>query len=162
METIYSEPRYEFLSPYRMVMARRIGNSPEEEVIKFLQEWVSKQGVDPKLSRSFGFDIPVSEELKKQGIRGYEYWIAVPEHVLPIGEVKIGMFAGGYFIVLRITAPFDEPLDRIPKGWQVLVDYVQKNNLQAEWCANGSCLEEVIEKDSVTYMDIFIKLKEAF
>ncbi len=50
--------------------------------------------------------------------------------------VKRGMtvepFPGGKYIALRITDPFAEAFDRIPKGWQKLVNYIKSNDIKVE------------------------------
>ncbi len=56
-----------------------ISRNPEVQVTSYLDKWAENRGV--KETRSFGFDYPVSNEQKKEGFRGYEYWIIIPDHI---------------------------------------------------------------------------------
>jgi effector-binding domain-containing protein len=160
MEDYLSGIHSTFIPAYRMVKAELISANPEDEVIGFLVDWVKSRGVKIHESRCFGFDVPVSDEEKTAGKRGYEYWISVPETIKPSDKVSIVDFDGGDYIYMRIKEPFDNPFDRITKGWKALVEYVKENKIQPDWCSIGGCLEEVIEIDGVTFMDILIRLKK--
>jgi effector-binding domain-containing protein len=159
VETWLSEVSYTHLPPYRMAMAKVVSTNPEEEVIRYLEAWVAVQGIDIKTCRRFGFDVPLSDEEKEEGRRGYEYWMAVPDTVSGDDNVRIVDFSGGDYITLRITDPFASPFVRISKGWQTLVEHVRQCKLPADWCNVGGCLEEVIVSENITCMDIFIRLK---
>ncbi len=160
MEDYLGEIRQVTLKPMRMASAQRIGAEPENEVIEFITNWANKHGIDHKSTRSFGFDIPVADAEKQKGHRGYEYWIAIPEGIGPEPETKLVDFTGGEYITLRINDPFVDPFDRIPKGWQHLVAHIRSQNLMADFCTVGSCLEEVVTENGVTCMDILIRLKK--
>jgi len=269
-------PHYVEIPPMTVAKDKVISTNPEQEVIARLQNWAKNKGIDITKSRAFGFDVPVSAEEKAQGIRGYEYWLQVPDSfvipdavshpepveghavlvepsttvipakagihtsaversetlindshgssvkewmpdntsrnqldfgnpvvghddlekrngthaaVIPLKkgihtsaversetlindspgssakewmpdqvghDIKIESFAGGKFIALRITDPFADPFDRIPKGWQTLVKHIKDNNVKVEWCTPGSCLEEVHTIDGICYMDVMI------
>lgn len=72
--------------------------------------------------------------------------------------VLVEPFPGEKYIALRITDPFADPFDLIPKGWQELVKYIKENHIKTECCTPGSCLEEVVIKGCGCYMDVMIKL----
>ena len=158
-DSIFSEPFYADIPMLRMAKARIISRNPEAEVIKFLETWLQERGIDITQSRRFGFDVPVSKPEKEQGIRGYEYWMQVPDSIQASEPVNIEQFPGGNFIALRITEPFLEPFERIPLGWQTLVKYIGDHGTDVEWCTPGCCLEEVKSIDGITYMDVYIRLK---
>ena len=160
MESYLSDIRYVSIPPYRMAKAEVISEKPEDEVISILTKWVGAKKIDPGKSRCFGFDVPVSDEDKALGKRGYEYWISVPESILPTDQVGIVDFEGGDYIAMRITDPFSAPCERIPMGWKTLVEYVKQNKIKPDWCSTGGCLEEVIVIKKITYMDVLIKLKK--
>jgi AraC family transcriptional regulator len=193
---IFSEPFYVQIPLMRVAKDVQISANPEEEVIARLQEWVKARGVDVDQSRAFGFDVPVNPEQAAQGLRGYEYWIQVPpvvpakagtssitekvprqarddNNVIPMEAgtqfPRIEPFPGGRYIALRITEPFADPFDRIPRGWQTLVKYIQDSrpsldgghvggnpNNDINCNAPGSCLEEVQIIDGVCCMDVMI------
>ncbi|GEM_PF-2939249 len=84
-ESIFSEPFYVQIPPMRVAKDRIISSNPEEEVITRLTQWAKEHGIDTAKSRAFGFDVPVSAEQKARGLRGYEYWIQVPDtYVIPV------------------------------------------------------------------------------
>ncbi len=180
-DAIFSQPFEVQIPPMTVAKDRVISTRPEEEVIARLQSWAANQGIDVKQARAFGFDVPVSAEQKAQGIRGYEYWLQVPDSFVPKSShpepveghhpkpvegchpervegrsVKIAPFSGGTYFALRITDPFAAPFDRIPQGWQTLVKYIKDNNIKVEWCKPGSCLEEVKTLDDVCCMELMI------
>ncbi len=154
---IYSEPKSVELPDLHMAKAIRTGNEPEEEVIRFLENWAAEKGVDTANARRFGFDYPVSDEDKARGHRGYCYLLQVPETVQADSEVVLVDFIGGSFISLRISDPFAAPFERIPEGWHALVKHIKTHNLKVEWCSFASCLEEVITLDGKCYMDVMIR-----
>ncbi len=158
MENHLSDVKYVQIPPYRMAKAQIISTNPEEEVISFLQNRLKTLGIDISQSRSFGFDVPVSEKEQAQGIRGYEFWMAVPDSFSPSDDVGIVDFPGGEYLSLRITDPFADPFTKIPDAWQHLVRHIKSNNIKADYCGLGGCLEEVIETDGKTYMDISIRV----
>lgn len=156
-ETIFSQPFEVEIPPLTVAKDRIISTNPEEEVITRLRNWAKQQGVDLAQARAFGFDVPVSAAEKAQGLRGYEYWLQVPDSLQSDEKVKVEPFLGGTYLALRITDPFAAPFERIPQGWQTLVKHIKDNNIKVEWCSHGSCLEEVIEIDGVCFMDLMIQ-----
>jgi AraC family transcriptional regulator len=162
MTEIFSAVTHCQIPPYRMAAAKTVSEYPEIEVIKFLEEWVAARGIDGKASRHFGFDIPVSDDQQAQGLRGYEYWIAVPENVEADEQVSIVDFPGGEYVTLRITDPFTDPFETIPAGWQKLVTYIRTQQIGCDRNPLGCCLEEVNEAAEPCYMDIYIRIYSSF
>jgi AraC family transcriptional regulator len=154
-----SEPFEVCIPEYRMAKAIRKGENPEDEVVSFLEKWATERGQNVSQSRHFGFDVPVSEGEKEQGLRAYEYWLEVSESVMPEGEVSIADFPGGRYIAVRIEDPFADPFERIGSGWKALVEHIKQNNIPVEWCSPGSCLEEVVSIEGNCYMNVMVKLK---
>jgi AraC family transcriptional regulator len=154
MENVYSDVRFETLDTMDVVSATVISRNPEEEVTSFLTHWAGQHGI-PKSSRNFGFDVPVSEEEQKKGMRGYEYWIKV-EGEIPVPDgVVMKRIEGCKYAVLRITNPFSDPFDVIPKSWRTLMEWINRQGYPGVCDKERYWLEEVIEQDGVTYMDIF-------
>lgn len=121
----YSEVKILELNAMRVACHRTISIEPEIEGKAFLTQWYT-QNVSPDASqaRMFGFDVDVKEEQAKQGLRGYEFWITVPEGVQPSPDVTIKNFAGGLYAVMRIHEAFTDPYGLIPPGWQKLHHWV--------------------------------------
>lgn len=156
MLEIYSEIRTTELDTMYVASAIAISANPEEEVITFLKTWAKENGIDSK-SRQFGFDYPVSEEQQSNNLRGYEYWVTVPENTPGCEKVTIKKIEKSKYAVLRITDPFSDPFTKIPNGWRKLVE--QFNHYQSTYNKNGYCLEEIVEENGITYMDIFLPIE---
>ena len=157
-DEVFSELRRVSLPAYRMAKARVFSCSPEEDVISFMEGWLRERDIDPARCRKFGFDVMVPEKDRVEGVRGYEYWAAVPQGLQGDELVAVEQFTGGEYLVLRIAEPFSDPFDRIPRGWQKLVKHIRESGIKADWCSPGGCLEEVLQTDEGACMDIFIRL----
>lgn len=138
------------------------GRNPEPEVIRFIQNWASRRGFDFNKMRKFGFDIPVTEEQKKYGLRSYEFWINVPNGTEQKADgVKIKFISKAKYAKLRIENPFDEPLAKIRAGWNMLSDWVSLNK-SIKSNANETMadedqymLEEIVETKEGTFIDLY-------
>lgn len=157
MDSIYSDVRFENLNTMFVASASVVSSNPEDEVIAFMTKWIEENGIDVT-ARKFGFDIPVSKEARDKGLRGYEYWVCVPENTPVNNGVALKKVEECKYAVLRITNPFSNPFDTIPKGWKMLVDWVNSKGFKASCDKELYWLEEVIEIDGVTYMDIFFPI----
>jgi len=154
---IFSEVKLTKLPEMKVVSASKVSENPEEEVIGFLCKWLQSRGYDLESRRGFGFDIPVSEEDKFAGKRGYEYWITIEEDLAGDDEVSIKTIAADDYAFLRIKEPFSDTFERIGQGWQLLAGEVGQMSQEKCSCGNESryCLEEVVIEGDMTYMDIY-------
>jgi AraC family transcriptional regulator len=157
MDNIFSDVRFENLDTMFVASANVISLNPEEDVHTFMTTWIEQNSIDSK-ARNFGFDIPVSEEAKSKGLRGYELWICVEENTPVNNGVIIKKVEECRYAVLRITNPFSDPFDTIPKGWKKLVDWVNSKGYKASCDKERYWLEEKIEIDGVTYMDVYFPI----
>ncbi len=152
---MYSEVRFETLDSMVVASSYVISHDPETEVINKIEKWAHDNGIDSS-ARRFGFDIPVGEEEQKQGKRGYEYWIVVPESTQASGDVIVKRIEGCKYAVLRITDPMVDPFNRIPQGWRKLVKCVSEDGKDLKHRGDRYCLEEEFEEDGVNYMELFL------
>ncbi len=161
MSNIYSEIKIKSLEPMRIASYRVISKNPEEDVMTYMENWIAKNGLDKQdRMRNFGFDVPVNEEQQKEGLRGYEYWLTVPDTATESDGVKIKNIDADEYAVLRITNPFSNPFDTIPKGWERLKDWVMNGEYKTMSFQNRYWLEEVIVQEDSTYMDIYFPVKD--
>ncbi len=174
-----SDIKYETLKNMTVLSGTVIGSEPEEEVIGIMKQLGEVIGITSV--REFGFDSPVNEDDSSKGYRGYEYWLVIsPDQMskvtdyakninktyskdltfnfksLTITQMTIPSYR---YVTIRITDPFANPMERIPLGWKSLVKWLESNdysleNSEQENCLN--CLEEVVEEDGLTYMDLYI------
>jgi len=133
-----------------------------------MQKWASQRGLDFNKLRKFGFDIPVSEEQKKYGLRSYEFWLSVPDNIeqLPDG-IKLKFVNPAKYAKLRIKNPFVESQAKIRAGWNMLTDWVSVHKISN---GNGDAedeedddekyiLEEIIESKEGTFIDLYFPMK---
>jgi hypothetical protein len=102
------------------------GRSPEAEVISYMESWAGRNRIDYKKMRKFGFDIPVSENQSRLGLRSFEYWITVPETTMGSGGVKIKNIKKSVYAVYRIHNPYKDPAAAIQAGWRMLHEWAEK------------------------------------
>lgn len=163
-QSVFSEPFEVKIPPMTMAKDRVISANPEEEVMTRLRNWAQEQGADLAQARAFGFDVPVSAAEKAQVLRGYEYWLQVPDTIVvpaqPVSlnsceagikggsgthAVLVEPFPGGKYIALHITDPFADPFERIPRGWQTLVKYIKESRPSLDGGPEGGNLYNNIE-----------------
>ncbi len=132
--------------------------NPEEEVIAYMQN-IMKSHNYPIETEQYGFDSPVNDQQEEQGIRGYEYWFKI-EDDFNDDRVIIKTVPGYQYATLRIKDPFENPFEKIPNGWRTLVKWIEENEAHQPKFVDVKCLEQVIELEGVTYMNIMIPIKE--
>lgn len=166
MSDYLSTINYKTIPAMTVIRTTVISKNPEDEVIKLLTKFAKINNL--KTSRNFGFDVPVSEEQANQDMRGYEYWLVLDESelekvTLPFmfegSEISSHFLDKHRYAALRISDPFSDPFERIGLGWKTLVRWLEEKQIShndSEKMCHAYCLEEVIETDGITYMDIFI------
>lgn len=158
VDGMYSEVRFEELETMYVASSTRVSQTPEDDVIEFMTRWADENGI-AAAGRRFGFDVPVSEKEHSEGLRGYEYWIEVSQDTPVSDGVVLKKVEGCRYAVLRITDPFADPFRRIPGGWRKLVEWVEARGYGFTCCNQRYCLEEVIERNGTTYMDVFLPVR---
>lgn len=162
MNGYLSKIKYETLKAMTVISGKRVGLEPEDEIIGIMTKWSNDNNI--RVERQFGFDIPISEEEKAKGYRGYEYWLKVKgplnSQAIVNDEFEWKEIPGYKYVSLRITDPFLDPFERIPNGWKTLVAWLEENQVSSNFdqSENAYCLEEVIEIEGRTYMDIYIPI----
>ncbi len=122
-DNLSSEVSIETLQPIRVACYRVASVSPEEDGWKYIMDWWRKQsGGVP--GRRFGFDVDVTPEQQKNGLRGYEVWLTIPLEAQSSAGVTVCDFAGGLYAVQTLHNPFVDPFARIPAGWKALHEWV--------------------------------------
>ena len=161
MEYSFSDVRIAELDTMYVASSYAISNNPEDDVITFMTKWMENNNIDLR-SRQFGFDIPVSEEQRQKGLRGYEYWIKVNEYTDVCEGIKLKKIDKWNYAVLRITNPFSNPFQVIPAGWNKLIQWVSSNGYEPdcrlECYRDKYWLEEKLEENGITYMDIYFPI----
>jgi DNA gyrase inhibitor GyrI len=142
-----SEISLQTLPPMKVACYQVVSREPEDESGRFLNAWVEARGLQGV--RRFGFDVPVTADQAKEGIRGYEQWYSIPEGLAGADGVMIRSFPGGKYAMLRLYNPFTAPFETIPQAWRHLHDWVQAH--PEVRCGHHQCLEELAPGEAGTF-----------
>ena len=161
-ENIYSSVEVRKLPAFRMARYVIISANPEQDVLNYMMSWGKTSGLlaacpDAKL---LGWDFPfVSQEQQMRfGLHGY-----VAAYVLPEGfettcpGVEYATNNEAEYAVITVTDPHVRSFERIPGGYQRIMEYLQAGSFKERFPENIiPCFEYEYDKDCVHYMDIFI------
>lgn len=157
----YSHMRVEEVEGFRYVRYGVISQEPESDAIEHVVQWAEGCGVaEPRV---IGWDFPfVSQEQKHVfHMHGYAAAWVLPEGFVPKGVgAEVVNQPRHKYAALTITRPFEGPFETIPKGFQALMAYMEVNRLEHQEEGVLPCFEREYERDGVTYMDIYIAVKE--
>lgn len=134
----------ETLPAMRVACLRVVSRTPEDDGNVLIDRWVASQHI-PGPIREFGFDTDVTAEEAKNGLRGYEMWRTVPDHIVQSDGVRIQDFPGGLYMVMTLDHCFEEPFTRIPESWMRLHDWVIHHEKYQS--ASHQWLEELLHVD---------------
>ena len=163
-------PQADYFSPVTVVtfpaftLARYviISPQPENDVQAYLDRWADASGlydVDPH-PRQIGWDFPFvsMEQQNRFGLRGYAAGWLLPEGFDPrCPGVELYRQETAQYAKITVCDPFRAAFDRIPKGYQRILEFLGANGFKENHGTEFlGCFEEVYEKDGITYMDIFI------
>jgi AraC family transcriptional regulator len=146
------------LSPMKVASHRIISTSPKSDAIEYMRDLIQRGNLNFNDLRKFGIKIPVSEIQQNMGLRGYEFWVCLPDDVNCLGGETIINIPISNYAVMRIKNPFDGPLDKISNGWLELHEWIKTTGFKtALHNPDRHMLEELIKVDGVTYMDLVIR-----
>ena len=139
-----------------------ISPQPEDDVQAYLDRWAARSGLyehEPH-PRQIGWDFPFvsMEQQNRFGLRGYVAGWILPEGFEPkCPGVEIYRQAEAQYAKITVHDPFLAAFDRIPKGYQRILQYLGANGFKENHGTEFlGCFEEVYEKDGETCMDIYI------
>ena len=98
------------------------------------------------------------EQKNRCGLRGYAAgWILPEGFSAECPGVEIYRQNEAEYARITVKDPFLSAFERIPKGYQRILEYLGANGFKENHGTEYlGCFEEVYEKDAVTYMDIYI------
>ncbi len=161
-DDIFSPVEVRHLGSFRMGRYLIVSPNPEDDVQTYLEAWARRCGLldfKPDAVR-IGWDWPyvTMEQQSRFGLRGY-----VAAYVLPEGfttncpGVEFANQDEADYAVITITDPHAASLQRIPKAYKKVMDYLQANGFREKPRENVlSCFEHEYDKDGVHYMDVYI------
>lgn len=139
-----------------------ISPQPENDVQMYLDNWAKWSGLYEHIPkpRQLGWDFPFvsMEQQNRFGLRGYVAGWILPEDFKPkCPGVEIYQQKESRYAKITVHDPFQAAFDRIPKGYQRILEYLGANGFKENHGTEFlGCFEEVYEKDGETYMDIYI------
>ena len=139
-----------------------ISPQPENDVQMYLDQWAKNSGlydVEPT-PRQIGWDFPFvsMEQQNRFGLRGYVAGWLLPEGFEPkCPGVETYRQAEAQYAKITVHDPFRAAFDRIPKGYQRILEYLGANGFKENHGTQFlGCFEEVYEQNGETCMDIYI------
>lgn len=165
MEGVYSEIKIVKVPKMQVARYVIISPNPEHDVISYMDNWAKNSGLldfkDYK-PRRIGWDFPfVSKQQSEQfGLRGYVSAYIIPENFKPeCGGVEIADINEDTYATLTVTDPHSNSFEKIPKGYEILMEFVNSGEYKATSWENRIEFEEEYDIDGVHYMDIYIPVK---
>jgi DNA gyrase inhibitor GyrI len=144
------------LPPMKVAAYRIVSSTPESDAATYMMELMQTKKINFDSLRKFGVDIPVSEAYHSKGLRCYEYWVCLPDKIKNLVGTTLMFIPKRNYAVLRIEIPDDKPFYAISKGWLELHDWIETSEYEpALQEPNRYMLEEQIEIDDITYMDLY-------
>lgn len=138
-----------------------ISPNPESDVMGYMDGWARYSGLleypgyEPK---RIGWDFPTfSEPLEKMGLRGYVCAYVIPEDFEPKRSgAHISYVEADDYAVITVANPFQNAFEAIPKGYNQINEYIEKNGISAKNRDGRLCFEEIYAENGVTFMDIHV------
>ena len=163
-------PREDHFSPVTVVTVPAfalgryviISPQPEDDVQMYLDKWARRSGLYEHTPhpRQIGWDFPFvsMEQQNRFGLRGYVAGWILPEGFEPkCPGVELYKQAESQYARITVRDPFRAAFDRIPRGYQKILEYLGANGFKENHgTAFLGCFEEVYEKNGETFMDIYI------
>ena len=147
------------LPPMKVAAYRIVSSTPESDAATYMMELMRAKKIKFDDFRKFGVDIPVSEAYHSKGLRGYEYWVCLPDKIKNVAGATLKFIPKRNYAVLRIEIPDDKPFNTISRGWLELHDWIESSEYEpALQDPDRYMLEEQIEIDDITYMDLYYQV----
>jgi len=147
----FSMARYVIISP-----------QPEDDVQMYLDNWAKKSGLYAFISnpRQIGWDFPFvsMEQQNRFGLRGYAAgWILPEGFECNCPGVEVYRQESTHYAKITVRDPFRAAFDRIPKGYQKILEFLGANGFKENHGTDFlGCFEEVYVQEGQTFMDIYI------
>jgi AraC family transcriptional regulator len=136
-----------------------VSKEPENDSIAFMLQFRLEHKINPLAE--IGSDVPVSAEDQVQGRHGYvDYLIVDKETFDCIQDARICKIEvpSAKYLTLTIADPFKDPFERIPLGWQKLVQALEAGHQFNNELVFGG-FEEVVKSLIHTQMNLYLAIK---
>lgn len=157
----YSNIRVEKVESFSFVKYAVISREPEEDAIKHIKDWANSNGINHP--RIVGWDFPhvSQEQINVYHMHGYAAACILPSNFkVECNNLEIITQKEQEYAVITIKEPFIDPFTLIPNAYKTLMIYMEVNCYKYKKAKDIiSCFENVYEKDSVCYMDVYIAIE---
>ena len=139
-----------------------ISPQPENDVQMYLDRWAASSGLYDFTPhpRQIGWDFPFvsMEQQNRFSLRGYVAgWILPEGFESKCPGVELYRQNETQYAKITVYDPFQAAFDRIPKGYQRILEYLGANGFKENHGTEFlGCFEEVYQKDGMICMDIYI------
>ncbi|MGF7059680.1 hypothetical protein [Brassicibacter mesophilus] len=164
MESIYGEIKIVTVPKMRIARYVIISANPEHDAISYMDNWAKNSGLldlkDYK-PRRIGWDFPfISKQQAEQfGLRGYVSAYIIPEGFeAKCDGVEITYINEDAYATLKVTDPHSNSFVKIPKGYEILMEFVNSGKYKTTTWENRIAFEEEYDLNGVHYMDIYIPI----
>lgn len=165
MNNIYSEIKIVTVPKIRIARYVIISPNPEEVVSSYMDNWAKESGlldIKDYKPKKIGWDFPfvTKQQTEQFGLRGYVSAYVIPEDFDPkCCGAEIAYINEDTYAVLRITDPHSDSFVKIPKGYEILMEFVNNGEYKTLTWENRIAFEEEYDLDGIHYMDIYFPVK---
>lgn len=168
MNCTYSDITLKTVEGFHMALYVMISPNPEDDVNAYMEKWAKNSGLfdfPGYTPKRIGWNFPfVSEEQAQRfGLRGYVSAYVIPEGFEPACcGAQLAFQETGRYAAVTVTDPFSDAFEKIPGAYQNIFAYIKDHGYEMPGYDNRACFEfeEVYTKDGVTYMDVYVPVKE--
>ena len=160
---IYLPVRIVRVEGFRMAQYLMISPNPEDDVNSYMDAWAQRNGLldlPDYTPRRIGWDFPYvsSEQKNRFHLRGYASAYILPEGFEPVCPgAQVVTQEPAYYAVMTVRDPFAAAFDRIPRAYQLILEYLGSNGFKKHHKSGIlPCFEYVYEKEGTVFMDVFI------
>lgn len=147
---------------FRLARYTVISPEPESDAMEHMNRWAHNSGllnIPGYTPRRIGWDFPfVSQEQRNRfGLHGYVAAYIIPEEFEPsCGGAELVFQVTDNYARVTITDPFSAPWVKIPGAYSKICEFAARRSITAQSYDQRICMEEVYEKEGVTYMDVYV------
>lgn len=154
----YSDIRTQEVASFRYVKYAVISGEPEDDAIKHVKDFAISCGIgQPEI---IGWDFPYvsQEQINVFHMHGYAAACILPsDFELTCDNLEVILQKNQKYAIITIKEPFNAPFALIPNAYKTLMLYMEVNGIKHKQSKEVLwCFEKTYEKDSISYMDVYI------
>lgn len=162
MDGVYSNITLTTVEKFRLARYVIISPNPENDAMEYMERWAEKSGLldyPGYTPKRIGWDFPfVSQEQKEvYGLHGYVAAYVIPEAFAPsCCGAELAYQETDQYAKITVADPFSAPFEKIQGAYGKIYEFAAARQIIPKSYENRLCMEEVFEKDGITYMDVYV------